>query len=126
MLISNKDDLITFELFDPPVNLSDHLPLKATLKCQFSLSKSEADASKPHCVQLRWDKADLNAYYYYTGACAMPLLQYFNDMLMRGESVSCDINYEHLINEVHDTLVTFLNDGANLYVPSRVKEFYKF
>lgn len=71
-----------FVVLDPDVNFSDHLPLMVN----FSLSHLSDASSERLCkssnrlasrqLQLRWDKADGNSYYHYTGHNLEPLLKY--------------------------------------------------
>jgi len=55
-------------ILDNGDNTSDHLPLCLVLNLNVSETKL-APSSMPPTKRLRWDKADLNAYYYGTYNC---------------------------------------------------------
>ena len=73
--------LISFEVIDPPINLSDHLPMLAICSCNLNSTVDDnidhnADSIKaaPVVVKLSWDHADLSQYYtetvrYYNQCC---------------------------------------------------------
>ena len=44
-------------------------------ECLLGDGSSETQTSKPICMKLRWDKADLQSYYLYTGASLSPVLE---------------------------------------------------
>ena len=60
-------DLVSIALCDDPSNLSDHLPVKITIKCRAVMKAiPHLAANDPEPVRekkLRWDKANLNNYY---------------------------------------------------------------
>ena len=60
-----------FEVIDPDINFSDHLPLQVVINidCENNQHKVASGSShnKPIQKQLRWDKADTSTYYNQTG-----------------------------------------------------------
>jgi len=77
-------------------------------------------------MQLRWDKGDLNSYYYHTGSYFIPLLNRIDKLLS-----SFDIhNYSYekqnnttSIEILYNDIVTALTNSARLYIPERRKSF---
>ena len=74
MLVSKGCSVKNFVVLDPDVNFSDHLPLLAEFsmslssKCMSNVSSERSSNTlKSQQVQLRWDKACSDSYYYYTG-----------------------------------------------------------
>jgi len=71
ILSSKIEETSHFKILDPNMNFSDHYPLIVSVLCSFSagsLKKGSSSNSTPYEQYfLRWDKADVNSYYYYTG-----------------------------------------------------------
>ena len=56
------------------MNFSDHLPLTASIICSTSDQKLTAQKpTMPKQKYIRWDHADIDSYYYYTGLSLHPL-----------------------------------------------------
>ena len=77
-----------FSVIDPDINFSDHLPLRADIKCLVSSicskDKNSTDSGKRMIQrQLRWDQADLASYYFATGDQLSPLLARVDDEMLR-------------------------------------------
>jgi len=92
MLSSCAGDVTSFAVVDPDINFSDHLPLLAVINTQYvvnapGLSRTKGE-NKPVQNLLRWDKADVHAYYKYTGASLSPLLSRLDQMLSSLENCS--------------------------------------
>ena len=86
ILTSSDNDVDNFCVLDPDVNFSDHLPLLAVITCSVtSVDQSQCSSStrrpKATTEQLRWDRADLNAYYYSTGERLAPFLALLNTVI---------------------------------------------
>ena len=80
MLVTCHNNVRDFAVLEPEVNFSDHLPLFATVA--FSLSSCDSSAAKSRVeFQLRWDKADCESYYQYTGTHLTLLINVVDDML---------------------------------------------
>ena len=66
-ITSNSDTLVDFEVIDPNINFSDHLPILATVACKASIQDSCCiSKSCSKTTELRWDHADLVSYSNYT------------------------------------------------------------
>ena len=87
---------VKFEVLDPDINFSDHLPLLAIISCpNFDrlglrgnrVSSPEMAASRP--TQLRWDHGNISSYYHYTGCYLTPI----SDDL---DNVLSPVSYTHL------------------------------
>ena len=113
VLTSNIKNTLNFEILDPNMNLSDHLPIAVSTVCSVPTeSKKEKFSNKLHLSQLdlRWDKADNNSYYLYTREHLQPTL---NKVLKSPDNFLADCI----------EIVAVLNTGAKLYVPA-VKNIY--
>jgi len=71
ILVSATNDITYFEVSDPDVNFSDHLPLvcnaSVSVPDHVHVANTQSRAKQPAYTQLRWDKADRAAYYLNTG-----------------------------------------------------------
>jgi len=125
MLLSSPNNLIDFEVVDPDINFSDHLPILATVTCQAEVKASnKSQASK--ITQLRWDHADLVSYYYYTGCLLQPVLTEVNNIVALWNANNATVDYTSGIDKMYTDVVNILISCANSYVPQRRKNFYKF
>jgi len=70
----------------------------------------------------RWDRADIDSYYYYTGLSLYPLLSALDQM----SSCSDTLELRNNIDSIYDSVVAILQSGARLYVPECHKNFFKF
>lgn len=130
MLISSCDEIMHFDVLDPDINLSDHLPLLAVFKCDFAdVHNTAAAAAKHACdarpVHYRWDHADLSAYYQFIGHALQPVLDRLDSVVVQfnnHESIDCVAAIDACYNDV----VTVLTTGAQTFVPQHRKNFYKF
>ena len=123
ILVSCTMKLNNFEVLDPDVNFSDHLPLSATITYStINQGLTSQESSTPTQKYLRWDHANIDAYYYYTGAHLHPLLNALNEM-----SLCCDTCVlRNNINSIYDSIVAILQTGAKHCVPVCSKNFFKF
>jgi exonuclease III len=131
MLTSSPHEIIDFEVIDPDINYSDHLPLMLTFNAILkpnSLCHSNKPAVRsnaPVHKQLRWDRADLISYYQYTGSVLAPIMDKVNEVTTNYSQSS---HYE--VSDTIDKLVTettnALIDGATKFVPQYRKDFFKF
>ena len=83
-LCSDVNKLINFEIVEPAINLSDHLPLLTVLTaCTANLFKGNVNnyycfsANEPHIIRYCSDHADLSDYYSATGELLQELLPTF-------------------------------------------------
>ena len=68
-----------FAVLDPDVNFSDHLPLSIVLiiPCRTDFTATTPSHNRYDNLmlpQLRWDKANRELYYHYTGQCLEPVV----------------------------------------------------
>ena len=79
ILVSSRDQVCAYDVIDPDINYSDHLPLFISLTHPSTVSTEEV---RKHNVltspQLRWDRADLVSYYDFTRCKLEPLLNSVN------------------------------------------------
>ena len=125
-LVSNIHDVASFEVLDPVVNYSDHVPIVIKYLCALIRDDSQngADTDSPSNNKSsvkyhRWDHADIMSYYYYTGDRLRGLF----DMLDKHEATSVS---ETTIDSFYNDIVDMLNHYADCYVPKRSSSFYKF
>ena len=79
-LLCNNVKVTLFDLIDPAINYSDHLPLWLTCtvksnEVDSSSSMNQTQMNTEHNVtQLRWDRADTVSYFYGTQTYLQPIL----------------------------------------------------
>ena len=84
---TSRLDIVSFDVLDLNLNFSDHLPLLVCVNVSdYSSQAKHKNASDNSCIrnraandnniamQLRWDKADILAFYHYTGLHLQPVL----------------------------------------------------
>ena len=129
-----SDDLSVsnYDVLDPAINFSDHLPIAVTCPVDSSCIKSAKKQSKCDenvVTQLRWDHGDMLSYYLYTGEILQPVLVEV-DKLDNYFSTTSSKNYEFdiqlQIDIIYSKIVSILATGAELYIPVRKKSFYKY
>ena len=125
ILTSNKRKTSNFEILDPDLNFSDHLPI--TISITFAVSGHDRLTTKTtyknsfNQLCLRWDKADINSYYSYTGQ----RLQ--NTLLKLDIAIKlCEITSPDIVDILYNEIISTLNSGARLDVPTRQKFFTSF
>ena len=129
MLTTLASNVINFDILDPDINFSDHLPLMCTVEISFdSLGRTTSGSKhKSHeHSQLRWDHADLASYYRYTGEKLEPILFHLNEVSCKDDESDHQINYSSIIDRIYNDLVHTLAIGANRFVPHCRKNFFKF
>jgi len=124
ILVSSSCTVNSFSVADPDINFSDHLPLVMDVLCRVSTSLMGKNGYKfdkvPKQYFLRWDKADRNSYYRYTGDNITPLIARLDAIL-----VSKEFDPEN-IDAIYADIVGILSKGAKMFVPKRGKQFFKF
>ena len=121
-LCFNVAKLISFEVIDPPVNLSDHLPLLTICSCNLNSTVDEntdhnTDSIKaaPAVVKLRWDHADLSQYYTETGSLLQSLLPSLNDA---EDNTSCSPDGASVyVEQIYDKIVNIHRNSADSFIP---------
>ena len=130
MLTSCAASITDFSVCEPDVNFSDHLPIMSTIVYRECLpgdsnSNSNAKCNESTCTKLRWDKADIQSYYSYTGASLYPVLENVDrvtDLFCKGEID----DIVAAVNDVYYSITKVLKTAADLYVPSCRTNFFKF
>ena len=132
-LTFSPNNIIKFNVLDPDINFSDHVPLFIEISCSISTNNDDPvetyhkDINLVHKF-LRWDKADLVSYYYDTGILLSPILpqveSLFGLLQMNHLTNMCKVRAQ--IDAVFDDIVTVLNTAASFHVPEHSKNFYKF
>jgi len=130
MLTSDCDAIINFDVLDPSINFSDHLPLIATCKCKSASVANNATndknntAAKP--IRYRWDHADLSSYYSYTGHRLQAVLDRLDNVVSQFNNHDESIDYHASIDGIYSDVVNVLCTGAETFVPQHKISFYKF
>ena len=126
MLVLSNGAVYGYDVIDPDVNFSDHLPLFASLECSHPpLKGNEFKQKHVTSPQLRWGRADLMALYEFTRCNFELLLQSINN---RTQQLDNDVNFDYAnaIDRVHDDIISTFNAGARLYVTYRRKTFIRY
>ena len=127
-LNSCADNIVNFNILDPDVNLSDHLPIMITVACLLPPDSQDTVLGtkvKPSQLEFRWDKADTISYYHYTGHHLEPILHKIDNYLSLA-SINKLNDPSVVIDSLYYEIVAVLNDGAKLFVPIHRKGFYKY
>ena len=119
-----------FAVLDPDINFSDHLPLAITLSLRVVSIKP--DPVKRRCItrqqrQLRWDKANSILFYRYTYDHLTTVLEHIDELVSIYDRGACSASdCCEYIDAVYNENVFVLANAADMYVPVRRKNFYKF
>ena len=125
ILTSNKRKTSHFKILDRDLNFSDHLPITVSITCAVAghdrptTKTTYKNSSNQLC--LRWDKADINSYYSYTRQRLQNTLLEFDNAIKLCETTSPDI-----VSILYNEIISILNSGASLYVPTCQKIFTSF
>jgi len=127
VLTTSRACVIDFDILDPDINFSDHLPIILTCVCSADIpdeSNCVTGLSTDAQTYYRWDRADLVSYYNYTGQWLQPVLKQI-------EEIEDDVNIDRValssaIEIIYEKVVSTLNSAATSFVPKHKKSFYKF
>jgi len=75
---------------------------------------------------LRWDKANKESYYYYTGAHLSPLVSTVDDALQACAAGVAPASFIDCIERVYCTIVSTLMTASRMFIPTVKKGFFKF
>lgn len=129
-VISDASKIVSFNIFDEGSNLSDHMPIIVNVICDNVVKPigKDRNSSSSEAAQtfLRWDHADLVAYYQLTGVHLQALLQELNNHDTGPVDAIYNDDFKSVINSIYNRTVDSLRNCANLTVPHRTKAFYKF
>ena len=137
ILTSSPGSLLAFNIMDPDINFSDHLPLCATFHLNNIVDQPTAlgspvdNASARVQKRLRWDKGDLASYYSHTSVvnsmiCTCDtVIDSFSNTGNR-DTRFCDVECQSFVDEIYNEVVTVLNNATQLFIPQKDKNFFKF
>ena len=113
ILTSSDKDVDNFCVLDPDVNFSGHLPLFVVITCFVtSVDQRQCSSStrrpKVTTEQLRWDRANLNVYYYSTGERLAPFLPLLNSLLDSHLDIYGDDS-----SSLHKNFLLYTSDAAD-------------
>ena len=128
---NDSGTVLSFELLDRVMNLSDHTPI--AIRCRsdnflpvyerFPEVKSGSiarSATQALIKRLRWDHADLERYRAVTGFYMQSVL---DDLMAIEKSDSIDTG---VLDSVYKRIIDVLKHSSDLTVPTRPKNFFKF
>ena len=128
-LVNDNSIVSLFEVMDRVCNFSDHVPIFVEISGVCMRPKNdrgsrdvypERNNSKSDVRQLRWDHANLDLYREITGVHLHEIL-YDLSMLENCSVVTAD-----LIDSIYCRIVDVLCTAADMAVPSRRRNFFKF
>ena len=130
ILISDKSTVTHFEILDPDINFSDHVPLLCTANIMNNTSRPTSSSNNTSTYssvkQLRWDRGDINSYYYFTGQYLQPIISELDQLTtllksnLRPPSMT-----ENYIDDIYNRTVTILLSASNNFIPQYNKNFFK-
>jgi exonuclease III len=148
---NTTSNLIDHAVLDNELNMSDHLPISLTIRCNdvsMNLAVNVADKNTENCCNkvsnLRWDHANLFQYYEASYTALLPIYDRLNDLYLKyklcdglpeyGETMN-NFNgisaVDHsiitsLIDVIYDEIVATLSKVALDNVPCMKKNYLKF
>jgi Reverse transcriptase (RNA-dependent DNA polymerase) len=125
MLTSSPVHLIGYDVIDPDINYSDHLPILGNFECVLTNNEPSHKSVSKSPLQLRWDHADLLSYYQFSRIHLEPILDRVINTTNQFEMQE-SIDYSCLIEQLHNEIIDVLRKGADLYVPHHRANFYKY
>jgi exonuclease III len=128
ILISSQQIAADYVILDLDINFSDHLPLLGTFElsgCNNVNNVNEDLGLAAAPVQLRWDHADTLSYYQYSGHHLQPVLYHIDNAINQFDKRQL-VDYNSVINLLHDDIVNILACGVKIYIPHCKKNFFKF
>ena len=126
---SDPSSISDFQVLDPNVNFSDHVPIRIVINTGNTLKTFDTLSNRNDFTisQLRWDKGDRVSYYYHTGQKLLPLVDVLDNMLLACDSgVVPPDNVYGCIDAVYASIVSTLRSVAGTYIPKCRKGFFKF
>lgn len=125
MLSSSAADFLSFRVIDDlDNNFSDHLPIIGTFRSKISGPQPECRLPLNRIKQLRWDRADLQSYYYYTRDSLQPIWDEINDISLN--NTNDIVHLKPIVDKTYFSIVSILSNAANLFVPLVFKNALKF
>jgi exonuclease III len=119
----NNVHVKAFEITDPDVNFSDHVPIIVICSVNLgAVSDKYVQPTKLSAKRLRWDRADLKAYSSYTQEFLQPILT----KLLEIESDDYNVIDNSVIDILYKEVVDAINVSAVATVPVCKQNFFKF
>ena len=140
-LCSNVSKLIKFDVIDPAINLSDHLPLLIVYTFDMPNSNTNVDfkvlpKDEPQITRFRWDQSNLSLYNSASGDFLQNLLPNIDNAISTdGASNSFSHSYDssnssfdiyNFIDTMYDSIVSGLSSCADSFITKHKKSFFKF
>lgn len=125
MLTSSPVRLLGYDVIDPDINYSDHLPILGNFEYVLPMDKPAYKSVSKSPLQLRWDRADLLSYYQFSRIHLEPILARVRSATNQFEMQDSS-DYLGLIEQLHNEIINVLCKGADLYVPHHRANFYKY
>jgi exonuclease III len=115
-------DVLDFDVIDEGNNMSDHLPIFITMHTNLTCSNQCGETNSVP-MKLRWDKANLSAYYNetLTNLSAVDL----SHLLCSGGNHLCSGNCADAIDVVYNNMVGCLAESAYRTIPKTRCDFFK-
>lgn len=123
--IYDKVEVVDYDVIDPEINFSDHLPVIIKLKVDVSLADHTSAKLKPRVKSFRWDHGDLSSYYQYTGYWLQPLYDEISRLLVCHENHEV-LDFQTAIFKLYHDTVKVLINGAEYFIPQTSSNFFKF
>jgi hypothetical protein len=131
-LISDAGLVDRFSVVDSGSNLSDHLPISVVCYCDAigtsnNSSEGNDNANEASQTYLRWDHADLATYFELIRVHLAEQHALLKEVIGLENNLAINSDcMKSVINNIYNKIVDILRNCANLTVPTRKKQFYKF
>ena len=124
-LISDCQSAIAYNILDLDVNLSDHLPILTICRCVLPVKYQSKSKPSPSAeiAHYRWDHAPLGQYYQHTLFLLQPVLDELKMLENSSGNGSLSIDLTEIL---YNKVINGLKISADLFIPKRKKNFYKF
>ena len=123
ILTSSPEICSSFEVLDPAVNFSDHLPLMAVFEVNLSTVSENRVKQAVKPLRYRWDHSDLISYYEYTRCSLTPIQERLDNFLITIDTKT-DLDCRLAIANYYNDIVDILIEGANAFVPLHRNNFW--
>jgi len=116
-------NIIWYAVIESGINLSDHMPIKCVIAFQTGIKyngslcdNDRKTNSKKACNILRWDKGDINMYYYHTGLHLQSLSVPYDLLTCECEGLMCP--HQAVINNFYNDIINALKAAAECTIPT--------
>jgi len=127
MRTSNTDRTVAFNILDIDLNLSDHLPIMAVCTRDHldGLAASACLNPTADVTHFRWDHAPLDSYYEHTRLLLQPVHDELVLLLQNCDKMATNCITD-AVDKLYENVVSALQQSADLFIPKRKHNFYKF